>query len=52
MTFTARNLLALIACICAVIAAVAVLLGVNNADVWPAAMALSLAFGWGSFVVN
>lgn len=51
MVFTASKLLALIAVICAVVAVIAVLFGIDNADVWPAAMALSLAFGWSSLLV-
>ncbi len=51
MVFTVSKLLVLIAVICAVVAVIAVVFDVSNAKVYPASIALSLAFGWASFLV-
>ena len=50
-SLTASKLLILLAVIAAVVAFVAVAFGVENQDVYPACIALSLAFGWASAVV-
>lgn len=42
---------ALVAVICAAAAVIAVIFGVDNLKVYPASMALSLAFGWASMLV-
>jgi hypothetical protein len=51
MVFTASKILVLIACILAVVAFVVVMVDASNAKLWPETMALSLAFGWASFLV-
>ncbi len=51
MVFTASKFLLLVAIICAVVAFVCVIFEVSNVKVYPATMALSLAFGWASFLV-
>ncbi len=51
MVFTVSKFLVLIAVICAVVAVIAVVFDISNAKVYPATMALSLAFGWASFLV-
>ncbi len=51
MVLTASKILLLIAVIMAVVAFVVVAFGVTNPKLYPETIALSLAFGWASFLV-
>ena len=51
MVLTTRSIFYLVAGICAVIALMAVVFGIDNEKVYPAAMAASLMFGWFGFIV-
>ena len=51
MVLTVSKVLVLIACILAVVAFVVVMVDATNTKLWPECIALSLAFGWGSFLV-
>ena len=51
MVLTVSKLLVLVAVICAVVAFVAIAFNITNPDVYYGSIALSLAFGWASFLV-
>ncbi len=51
VVLTVSKVLVLIACILAVVAFVVVMVDASNLKLWPECIALSLAFGWASFLV-
>ncbi len=51
MVFTVSKVLVLIAVILAVVAFVVIMVDATNLKLYPECIALSLAFGWASFLV-